>query len=465
MDVGAIVLHKLLKEQSLDAWARVRLAFLDPSYSSLYTAINKYYSKYNSIPSFEDLELSTRDTPLSRALSSLKDLDVPDVDIDVAIDALVDSYTQTEALKLLDKFVDSITLLGAQEIKDHLSNIVMKLDEKTHTSETVVQENSIMFFQDAQASKNARTPLGINNTIDAITGGAHTEDLILLGGKRGAGKSIICTNISVNQVELGNVVPYFTIEMTAKEVMDRRMAIQSGVSHAKIRNNTLEFTDLIKLVQCRASMFEDAQDLVDQFLEHKNPMKFESDLVKTKQLLPNQMIIIDDRELSLPAVDLHLQKLKAQHGDKMRVAVIDYMNQIVVPGSESQMYDWTIQIFISKKLKEFARKYEVAIISPYQIDDNGGTRFAKGILDAADAAFLLNAYTKEDARIGFETTKIRGASDIKCCSSIDWECLRIDPAEAAAPVKKLKSKEDEDSEPRVKSKPRSNPQDGGDLPW
>ena len=217
MDVGAIVLHKLLKEQSLDAWARVRLAFLDPSYSSLYTAINKYYSKYNSIPSFEDLELSTRDTPLSRALSSLKDLDVPDVDIDVAIDALVDNYTQTEALKLLDKFVDSITLLGAQEIKDHLSNIVMKLDEKTHTSETVVQENSIMFFQDAQASKNARTPLGINNTIDAITGGAHTEDLILLGGKRGAGKSIICTNISVNQVELGNVVSYFTIEMTAKD--------------------------------------------------------------------------------------------------------------------------------------------------------------------------------------------------------------------------------------------------------
>ena len=141
------------------------------------------------------------------------------------------------------------------------------------------------------------------------------------------------------------------------------------------------------------------------------------------------------------------------------------MNQIVVPGSESQMYDWTIQIFISKKLKEFARKYEVAIISPYQIDDNGGTRFAKGILDAADAAFLLNAYTKEDARIGFETTKIRGASDIKCCSSIDWECLRIDPAEAAAPVKKLKSKEGEDSEPSAKSKPRSNPQDGGDLPW
>ena len=94
MDIGAIVLHKLLNEQSLDAWAKLKLAYLDPSYSSLYTAINKYYSKYNCIPSFNDLELTTRDTPLNRAISSLKDLEVPDVDMDLALDALIDSYTQ-----------------------------------------------------------------------------------------------------------------------------------------------------------------------------------------------------------------------------------------------------------------------------------------------------------------------------------------------------------------------------------
>jgi replicative DNA helicase len=458
MDVGAIVLHKLLKEQSLEGWARIRLAFLDPAYSNLYTAINRFYSKYNSIPSFEDLELSTRDTPLSRALSSLKDLEVPDVDIDVAIDALVDTYTQTEALKLLDKFVDNVTLLGAQEIKDQLSGIVIKLDDLTHTSESVIAEDGFVFFEDASLTNDDRTPLGINNTLDAITGGAHAEELILIGGKRGHGKSVVCTNLCVNQVELGNVVPYFTIEMTAKEVTQRRMSIQAGVSHAKIRNNTLEFADQIKLVQTRASMFLDADHLVDEFLHHKDPIKFETELLKTKKSRENQVIIIDDRELSLAAVDLHLQKLKAKYGDKLKMAVIDYLNQIVVPGQENMIYEWTTQITISKKLKEYARKYGIAIISPYQIDDNGSTRFAKGILDACDVALLLEAHDKDDGRISFETTKIRGASPVKCTSSIDWETLKIDPVEAAAPAKKLKAKEKESTQ-------KEPTNDGGDLPW
>jgi replicative DNA helicase len=457
MDVGAIVLHKLLKEQSLEGWARIRLAFLDPAYSNLYTAINRFYSKYNSIPSFEDLELSTRDTPLSRALSSLKDLEVPDVDIDVAIDALVDTYTQTEALKLLDKFVDNVTLLGAQEIKDQLSGIVIKLDDLTHTSESVVTEDSLVFFEDTSLTNDERTPLGINNTLDAITGGAHSEELILIGGKRGHGKSVVCTNLCVNQVELGNVVPYFTIEMTAKEVTQRRMSIQAGVSHAKIRNNTLDFADQIKLVQTRAGMFHEADDLVNEFLVHKDPRKFETELLKTKKARDNQVIIIDDRELSLSAVDLHLQKLKAKYGDKLKMAVIDYLNQIVVPGQENMIYEWTTQITISKKLKEYARKYGIAIISPYQIDDSGSTRFAKGILDACDVALLLEAHDKDDGRISFETTKIRGASPVKCTSSIDWETLKIDPAEAAAPTKKLKTKEKESQ--------KEPTNDGGDLPW
>ena len=73
-DIGAIVLHKILRDKNLEAWSRIKLAFLDPAYSSIYTAINKHYSKYNCIPSFEDLEVSSRDTPLNRSLASLKEL-------------------------------------------------------------------------------------------------------------------------------------------------------------------------------------------------------------------------------------------------------------------------------------------------------------------------------------------------------------------------------------------------------
>lgn len=461
MDIGAIVLHKLLKEKSLEAWSKVKLAFLDPSYSSIYTAINKYYNKYNCIPSFEDLELSTRDTPLNRALSSLRDLEVPDVDMDLAIDALIDSYTQNETLKLIDRFIDNITLSSTQEIKDSLAGIVMQLDEKTHTSETVIPMNTISIFKDANAAHEVRFPLGINNTFDSVLGGAYKQELILVGGKRGAGKSIVCANMCTNQVDMGNSAVYFTIEMTGAEIFERSMAIMADVNHSSIRQNNLDFTAKIKLAKARASMFEDADPAIDSFLEHQDSIKFEQDLIKNYKLKSNQLVIIDDRELSITAIDLHLQKLKAQFGDTLKLAVIDYLNQIVVPGQENGMYDWTTQIFISKKLKEYARKYDICILSPYQIDESGGTRFAKGILDAADIALLLDAHTKEDSAITFETTKIRGGSPLKFSSGMDWDTLRIDPVDIPTPTKKLETKKEKTE---TAAKPATL-KDESDLPW
>lgn len=461
MDIGAIVLHKLLQEKSLEAWSKLKLVFLDPSYSSLYTAINKYYNKYNCIPSFEDLELSTRDTPLNRAISSLRELEVPDVDIDLAIDALIDSYTQNETLKLVDKFIDTITLCSTQEIKDNLANIVMKLDEKTHTSETVIPMNAISIFKTNDSEHEMKFPLGLNNTFDSALGGAYKQELILVGGKRGAGKSLVCANLCANQLDVGNSAVYFTIEMTGSEIFERCMAIMGDVSHSKIRQNTLDFTDKIKLAKARASMFEEAEPAIEEFLQHQDSIKFESDLIRNYKLKDNQLVIIDDRELSITAVDLHLQKLKAQFGDKLKLAVIDYLNQITVPGQENGMYDWTTQIYISKKLKEFARKYDICILSPYQIDEAGGTRFAKGILDAADIALLLDAHTREDSAITFETTKIRGGSPLKFSSSMDWDTLKIDPVDIPTPTKKLETTKKEKS---TTTKPEPT-KDSEELPW
>ena len=57
MDIGAVVLHKLLEEQSLEGWSRLRREFFDASCKSVYTAIDKYYKSRNEIPSFEDWKL------------------------------------------------------------------------------------------------------------------------------------------------------------------------------------------------------------------------------------------------------------------------------------------------------------------------------------------------------------------------------------------------------------------------
>jgi replicative DNA helicase len=246
--------------------------------------------------------------------------------------------------------------------------------------------------------------------------------------------------------------------MVAHEVLERNLSILANVSHQNIKQSRLTDEELLRLVQARADMFTDAQDLVEQFKSTRDRFKFENALVRERQLkIDNQMIIIDDRALTLTSLDLHLGKLKGKFGDKFTVAVVDYLNQIVVEGASQ--FDWQPQIVISKKLKELARKYDIVMVSPYQIDATGEARFAKGILDAADIALVMEAHDKEKGALTFETTKIRGGREMTFTSPINWDTLRISPHSIEEPEAKETIKK------AGKKKQITKDDSAADIPW
>ena len=459
MDCSAIVLNKLLTERSLDIWSRLKLVFLDPAFSSLYSAVKKYYDNYSAIPSFDELELTLREGPALRTLATLRLADNPDISSEVALNALIDQYTQNETIKLLDKFIDKLPVYDSQEIKENLAAMVLTLDDKTLTTEGVYNMADIMLFKNAEELARDRIHLGFNNTFDATLAGVARQELILIGGKRGSGKSICSSNIAISQYESGNTSVIFSIEMIAHEVLERNLSILANVSHQNLKQNRLTEEELLRVVKARAGMFENSDDLVEAFKTHRDKIKFEQSLVREKRLkTDNQMIIIDDRALTLTSLDLHLGKLKAKFGDKFTVAVVDYLNQIVVEGASQ--FDWQPQIVISKKLKELARKYDIVMISPYQIDATGEARFAKGILDAADIALVMEAHEKEKGALTFSTTKIRGGREMTFTSPINWDSLRISPHDIEAPEKKETIK-------RSGKKKTAEKQDDSDsdIPW
>lgn len=435
MEVSAVVLNKLLSEQDLEVWSKLKLVFLDPAYSSLYTVISKHYEKYGAIPSFDDLEVSLRDGPASKTLATLRLTEVPEVSAEVALDALIDNYTQSETIKLLDKFVDKLPIYDTNEIKDNLASIALTIEEKTHTSEKVFTMADMMMFRHPDEVEKERVYLGLNNTFDSVLGGVARQELILIGGKRGSGKSIASSNLFINQYEAGNSSIYFSIEMTAQETMERNLAILANVNLQNLKQGKLTDEEVLRVVKARAGMFQDAGASIDEFLRHRDRYKFEEVLVRNFTLKSdNQMIIVDDRDLTIASIDLHIGKMKSKFGDKLKVVIVDYLNQIVLEGSST--YDWQPQIEVSKKLKNLARKYEVVMVSPYQIDATGEARFAKGILDAADIALVMEAHDKEKQAITFETTKIRGGKEMKFTCPIDWDSLRISPQSIEAPEKK-----------------------------
>ena len=433
MDIGATVLHMLMEEQSLDGWARVKKDFFEESYSSLYSGVHRFYGEYNRIPSFDQLETVTRDIKTQKDLAALRLLEVPDIDLDLAIDALIDQYSQNESLNLLDSYIDKITVMDSLEVKESLSGIVMKLDEKTHTDEKVSSMGDLLIFQEQGIEEHSCLPLGINNDFDSRVGGAYREELIMIGGKRGAGKSLVCANMVANQYDMGKTAIFFTIEMTALETFHRITSMLSKVSYAGIRKNRLDAKEMNAVAKVRAEMFQHSEEIYEEFLDKRDPIEFERKLTSGCKLKDdNQIIIVDDRSLSLTSIDLQLQKAKAQFGDSLGLVVVDYVNQIDT-GLGKDIYDWQSQIYASKKLKEFARKYDIALVTPYQIDDSGQTRFAKGLLDSPDSAFLINAHSKEDNAITFTSTKVRSGPDIEFTSTMDWDTLKLGPQPTPKP--------------------------------
>lgn len=462
MDTSAVVLNKLLSERNLDIWARLKLVFLDPAYSSLYSVVNKYYEKYSAIPSFDDLELTLREGPASKTLATLRLTEVPDVSAEVALDALIDQYTQNETVKLLDKFVDKLPLYDTNEIKENLATLALTIEEKTHTSEKVFTMADMMMFSRPEDLEKERVYLGLNNSFDSVLGGVARQELILIGGKRGSGKSIASSNLFINQYESGNSSIYFSIEMTAKETMERNLSILANVNLQNLKQHKLTDDELLRVVKARAEMFENSADLVSEFMRHRDRFKFEEQLVRSCSLKPdNQMIIVDDRDLTLSSIDLHIGKAKARFGDKLKLVVVDYLNQIVLEGNDQ--YDWKPQIEVSKKLKNLARKYEIVMVSPYQIDKDGEARFAKGILDAADIALTMEAHDKETNAISFETTKIRGGKEMAFTCPIDWDTLRISPQSVDRPAAKESVKKAGKAQEKLDKVKQDDT--AADLPW
>lgn len=441
MDCSAIVLSKVIKERNIEIWSKLKLAYIDPAYSLIYSIVLKHYETYSNVPSFEELELQVREGPSRNILAALRVVHDEDIDIHVALNALIDQYTQNQAINMLEKYLDKLPLFDSSEIKEELQNIVISLDEKTHDTESVYLMSDINVFKKPEDISRDRVYLGISNKFDSVLNGVALEELILIGGKRGSGKSLTAGNIQINQFQQGNASVLFTIEMRAAEIFERTVAMLADVNYLDFKQGKLSESDVLKVVKARASMFDNSDDLILEYLRHKDKFKFEQDLIKSKKLKhTGQMILVDDRSLTISSIDLHLTKLKAKFGNNLRVCIVDYLNQVVHDRlvENNGKYDWKAQIEVATALKNLARKHSVVMVSPYQIDDSGEARFAKGILDSADISLILDAHNKDDGAMTYTTTKIRGGPNMEFTIPIDWNTLRMSSIDTIRPEKDKK---------------------------
>lgn len=420
-----LILHKVLANQDLEVWSRLKKEFFEAPYTEIYILINKFYQKFDKLPSFDELELVTRDEKHANYITALKELNVPeDLDIEIILQALINEYAQREVLKQLGGYLDELIFKDVGEIVEDLSNISIDIEERTEVSEHTSEMNVFKTYDTDTIL--SRIPLGLNNQFDANSLGLAPGEFIMFGGYRGSGKSVLCSNVVCNQYMQGNSTLYFTIEMRDREIFDRNLAILSEVSVKNIKRGNLSELEKWSIAKVRAGMAEDgALDLLEQYEKDADFENFEIQLLDRPLKRDNKIITIDNSNLTISNIDATIHKYKTKLEDKLKVVVVDYINQITC----LDPYNWQVQIELSKKLKALAKKYEIVLASPYQISAEGKTRFSKGILDSPDWAFNLSPIKSPDSTLGaieFECKKSRGDDDrFDFSSEIDWDTLKV----------------------------------------
>ena len=248
----------------------------------------------------------------------------------------------------------------------------------------------------------------------------------MLGGRRGSGKSIISLNLAINRFLQGNTVAFFTIEMRYKEVYDRVLSIISGVPFLDIFLEISLLTDK-KLLWLRQSLknFYKPSDKIDTMLNEleytKDFKNFEKRVkIERPELKDHRLFMIDDESLTLNRIDHYCNMFSSKY-PAFNMAVVDYINIV----KHDDQKDWKTQITIADNLKSLSRKYDLTMISPYQIDATGEARFAKGILDSADRSFNFfpPAETEErelESKISIHTTKMRNGKHMSFDVMMDW---------------------------------------------
>jgi hypothetical protein len=443
MSLASALIKRVLECEDFDTWTNVRKHYLPDEYHVLFDIISKHSDNYHKLPTLEELKLSVRDAATTDKVYALESVDT-EAEPFLLLDYLKNEYAQKEAMFQIDRWIDrSIAFESAEEVVRNIQQIGMDLELKV---ELIPPEESMqrinLFESEEEMAK--RIVLGLNKDFDSMYDFKST-DYILMGGKRGSGKSITCSNLARTVIEKKKKKAlYFSIEMEPREVIQRDCSIATQIPFYKIRNRNLNQDDWEKVVRYWASRYEDGYKDVEAYLVHHDFNKFHQ-AVSRRKLVPHIVDVVYDPSLTLGRIKAEVEKrineIDPETGETtLGVIIVDYINKVkrVANMSSTDHLDWKEQLGISHAFKTIAQEAKVPLFSPYQTDKDNEARMAKGILDSCDAAFVLNAH---DDCITFDVTKMRGADDdVSFTSATTWDTLTIGPNSVEPPVEEEKPK-------------------------
>ncbi len=178
--------------------------------------------------------------------------------------------------------------------------------------------------------------------MDAKLGGLHKSDLLILAGRPSMGKTSLATNIAYNAAKAyhatggteGAPVGFFSLEMSAEQLVGRILAEATEISSEKLRRG--ELTD-------------------DEFANK---------LVPQSALLSEMPLYIDDTPaISIAALRTRARRLKRSHG--LGMIVVDYLQLMKGSGRGDNRVQEISEV--TQGLKAVAKELDIPVIALSQL--------------------------------------------------------------------------------------------------
>ena len=433
IDIQKAAIRRLLDTQSTELYTKLVSKFFSDTNLVLFKRIQQFYNDNIRVPTKQEFYELQRIESIKNYLETQIYSDKAKADElsdDFLAYQLQDWFIREEIITWMNTFIEQLEYLEGTEFIDKLQEQVLKLQAYLPEGTELFDAANIEMFSD-QENFNIYSS-GLSNHYDAINGGFALQELVMFGGRRGSGKSIIVLNALLHQFLNNNLSgAFFSIEMRKIEVYYRMMSILSGVPFMNFMKNELTPKQKLIIADTKLKTFyeecDESKKLYDRLNETGDFKWFQNQLNNGAVPYKNKrLFILDTPNLSLGNIDHYLNMLTSKYN--VKVSVADYLNIIKI---EDRM-DWKSQISLADSLKGFSRRYDQIMMTPYQIDASGEARFAKGVLDSADRSFRFNpADQGEDPNIlEFEITKIRNGKPMKFEVPMDWDCVRIRPDKA-----------------------------------
>jgi replicative DNA helicase len=246
--------------------------------------------------------------------------------ISVSTETIHDAYNEsTDVLELLDKAEKNLFDIAEQNFRRSNADI------------SILLTDFITELKEIQKNKNELRGLPSGFTdLDRVTGGWQKSNLLILAARPGMGKTAFVLSMARNiTVEQKRPVAFFSLEMSAADLIMRLVSLETGIKNEKLKRAELDASDW-------------------NILEEKI------------SLLTETSLIIDDTPgLSVFELRAKCRRFKQQYN--IECVIIDYL-QLMIGGNENKGNREQEISTISRSLKTLSKELNIPVIALSQLN-------------------------------------------------------------------------------------------------